>query len=709
MTAAVLVLAAVGMALLLGGRFASGSDSPTVRIGSAAIAPGASGEVSLEALAVPEPGLAAFTVEIDYTGSIVTPTSYDGNPNGDLDMVTCNLNLVPGATISCTGISASGAPGGSLLANITFEAVAGPGECSPLNVEIVTFTDPDGKDISVVADDGQICIECPPEDPDPDGDNICNSQDQCPNTPSGAEVDAIGCSQSQVDQDGDGFCNPGAPADTEWCEGSDNCPDDPNKTEPGICGCGIADTDFDHDGTPDCNDNCPEDPNKTEPGQCGCGIPDTDSDGDTVADCIDGCDDDPNKTEPGICGCGIPDTDSDHDGTPNCNDNCPDDPNKTEPGICGCGVADTDSDDDGTPDCNDSCPDDPNDDADGDGYCVGPRYGASKAGGNDNCPNVSNADQVDADGDGRGDVCDSCPDDPNDDADGDGYCVGPRYGASKVGGDDNCPNASNADQADMDEDGTGDACDGDIDGDDASNSDEEFYGSDPEDSNSTPEALGWDETTGDDSCTDGEDNDGDGTLDADEPECLEAETPTPTPSPTPTPTPTPAALPAIPMVAGWNDRCYIGEQMGIEDALTGIEDKVLAIYILNQSQEFDRWFPDRPEVSNITTVNPYDQLFVLMSEASIWQQEQSAQTQPSVDLVQGWNSICYSGETKPVEDATSGIAEAIGILYKFLDTQAWARYVPNRPDVSNISTLTQLDSVLILITEEAGTQWTFDP
>ncbi len=69
----------------------------------------------------------------------------------------------------------------------------------------------------------------------------------------------------------------------------------------------------------------------------------------------------------------------------------------------------------------------------------------------DNCPNVSNADQTDADGDGIGDACDldSISTPSSGDEDGDGI-------PDDV---DNCTEVSNADQADADEDGIGDACD----------------------------------------------------------------------------------------------------------------------------------------------------------------------------------------------------------------------------------------------------------
>jgi hypothetical protein len=73
----------------------------------------------------------------------------------------------------------------------------------------------------------------------------------------------------------------------------------------------------------------------------------------------------------------------------------------------------------------------------------------------DNCPDISNPDQFDSDGDGRGDACDPCPNDPGNDEDGDSIC----YAA------DNCPTVPNHDQFDTDSDGLGDACDSDDDND----------------------------------------------------------------------------------------------------------------------------------------------------------------------------------------------------------------------------------------------------
>ncbi|MBA3452856.1 MAG: thrombospondin type 3 repeat-containing protein, partial [Deltaproteobacteria bacterium] len=84
-------------------------------------------------------------------------------------------------------------------------------------------------------------------------------------------------------------------------------------------------------------------------------------------------------------------------------------------------------------------------DVDGDGICDAV----------DNCVSAANRNQTDTDRDLRGDACDRCPNDAENDGDNDSIC----------GDLDNCKFAANPSQVDRDNDGMGNECDGDDDAD----------------------------------------------------------------------------------------------------------------------------------------------------------------------------------------------------------------------------------------------------
>jgi hypothetical protein len=129
---------------------------------------------------------------------------------------------------------------------------------------------------------------------------------------------------------------------------------------------------------------------------------------------------------------------------------------------------------------------------------------------------------------------------------------------------------------------------------------------------------------------------------------------------------------------------------------------------MRADQDFDRWFPDRTDVSTIDSVSPYQALFILMDQGASWAQQPFG-TAPATVSLNGWNSVCYAGQTKSAGDATAGVAGGLAIMYQLAAEQSWSRYVPGRPDVSDLADLSQFAAVLILVSQEGGTSWTFDP
>lgn len=97
---------------------------------------------------------------------------------------------------------------------------------------------------------------CPGAEGDADGDGVLDSQDECPGTPAGAAVDAVGC---ELDSDGDGVV-----------DSKDQCPDTPAGTAVDAVGCS---PDSDGDGVPDYADQCPNTPAGAKVNAIGCHLP----------------------------------------------------------------------------------------------------------------------------------------------------------------------------------------------------------------------------------------------------------------------------------------------------------------------------------------------------------------------------------------------------------------------------------------------------
>jgi MYXO-CTERM domain-containing protein len=158
---------------------------------------------------------------------------------------------------------------------------------------------------------------------------------------------------------------------------------------------------------------------------------------------------------------------------------------------------DNDKDNDGVNDKKDNCPNVKNagqNDADKDGKgdaCDGDDDNDGVKDTKDNCPKQKNAAQTDTDKDKRGDVCDG-------DDDGDGV----------KDEKDNCPKTKNGGQKDTDKDGKGDACDGDDDGDGVpDDTDNCVKQANPNQADSDNDGKG-------DACE--QDDDGDGFVDAED-------------------------------------------------------------------------------------------------------------------------------------------------------------------------------------------------
>jgi hypothetical protein len=336
-------------------------------------------------------------------------------------------------------------------------------------------------------------------DPDIDGDGVANAGDAFPRDPAeskdsdgdrvGDNADAFDNDPTESkDTDGDGVGDNADAFDNDPTETKDTDGDTVGDNADAFPNDATESKDADRDGKGDKSDNCPTDANADQKDLDGDGKGDAcdgDIDGDGYANGDDAFDRDKLEWK-----------DSDGDLIGDNSDRFPNDATEQ-----------TDADDDGKGDRIDNCKTTPNPDqrdTDGDGkgdVCDDDVEGDGVIDTGDNCPTVSNHDQADLDGDLTGDACDGdrdgddvangadvFPDDGGEWADSDGDRVGDNADAfpndpketqdtdrDHTGDNaDNCVAVANEDQADLDGDKRGDACDGDIDGDGVANGDDRF-------------------------------------------------------------------------------------------------------------------------------------------------------------------------------------------------------------------------------------------
>ena len=258
-----------------------------------------------------------------------------------------------------------------------------------------------------------------------DHDFVENDDDQCPDTPYGAEdVDMWGCAFGQRDDDIDGVPN-----------SLDLCPNTPGYEGHlvDLDGCSPSQKDTDEDGVNDAQDQCPGTTDLATVDSVGCSDEERDSDGDGVSDS---------------------------------QDQCPDTPMGDNVDLNGCGESQRDNDGDGTNDKIDFMPQDASQqyDTDGDGYGDNPN-GTN----GDDCPNNSGTSSGELVGCPDHDD-DGVADDIDDDDDGDGFSdideiangTDPHYaldfpGAGEGGGDSTDNDGGNTDNTSSDGDGGTDA------------------------------------------------------------------------------------------------------------------------------------------------------------------------------------------------------------------------------------------------------------
>jgi YVTN family beta-propeller protein len=158
-------------------------------------------------------------------------------------------------------------------------------------------------------------------------------------------------------------------------------------------------------------------------------------------------------------------------------------------------------------------------------------------------------------------------------------------------------------------------------------------------------------------------------------------------------------MPGVTLAPGWTYACYFGDERPVDDVLAGAREHVLAVYRPGPDEGYDRWFPDRPGLSTISTIRPREALFVLTDDYAPWVQEPS-EADSDFALAPGWNSVCYPGESKEATVAVGEMSDQIAVAYGLAADGTWQRFIPERPELTTMTYVRGFSPLIVLIPPE---------
>lgn len=137
--------------------FAARSVQSQLAFSNAALSAGSTAAELGESVTVPivlasEGGeIGAATLEVGYDPAVLKVTGCTADPEGAFDSALCNADTE--GRIRLTAISAAGASGQPVLAEVTFQVVGQSGDDEELHFMVETLADPTGKPIKVLVED----------------------------------------------------------------------------------------------------------------------------------------------------------------------------------------------------------------------------------------------------------------------------------------------------------------------------------------------------------------------------------------------------------------------------------------------------------------------------------------------------------------------------------------------------------------------------